>query len=74
MASGYMDVCLAYGFETMSHVATWKGNEFIVLAPDQAGHLRIVRWRRRNHHPGVHSFGAGWAREKPIGMPASTTL
>jgi acetyl-CoA C-acetyltransferase len=29
-----MDVCLAYGFETMSHVATWKGNEFIALASD----------------------------------------
>ena len=29
-----MDVCLAYGFETMSHVETWKGNEFIALASD----------------------------------------
>ncbi|EQD78917.1 acetyl-CoA acetyltransferase, partial [mine drainage metagenome] len=27
-----MDVCLAAGFETMSRVATWKGNEFIALA------------------------------------------
>ena len=34
IASGYMDVCLAYGFETMSHVETWKGNEFIALASD----------------------------------------
>jgi acetyl-CoA C-acetyltransferase len=34
VASGYMDICLAYGFETMSHVATWKGNEFIALASD----------------------------------------
>jgi acetyl-CoA C-acetyltransferase len=34
VASGNMDVCLAYGFETMSHVATWKGNEFIALASD----------------------------------------
>lgn len=34
VASGYMDVCLAYGFETMSHVETWKGNEFIALASD----------------------------------------
>ena len=34
IASGYMDVCLAYGFEMMSHVATWKGNEFIALASD----------------------------------------
>jgi acetyl-CoA C-acetyltransferase len=34
IASGYMDVCLAYGFETMSHVQTWKGNEFIALASD----------------------------------------
>ncbi len=29
-----MDVCLAAGFETMSRVATWKGNEFIALASD----------------------------------------
>lgn len=34
VASGYMDICLAYGFETMSHVNTWKGNEFIALASD----------------------------------------
>jgi acetyl-CoA C-acetyltransferase len=34
VASGYMDVCVAYGFETMSHVNTWKGNEFIALASD----------------------------------------
>lgn len=34
IASGYMDICVAYGFETMSHVETWKGNEFIALASD----------------------------------------
>ncbi|HEY3354554.1 MAG TPA: thiolase domain-containing protein [Polyangia bacterium] len=34
VASGYMDVCVVYGFETMSHVQTWKGNEFIALASD----------------------------------------
>ncbi len=34
VASGYMDIVLAFGFETMSHVATWKGNEFIALASD----------------------------------------
>jgi len=34
VASGHMDVCLAFGFETMSHVQTWKGNEFIALASD----------------------------------------
>jgi acetyl-CoA C-acetyltransferase len=34
VSSGYMDVCVAYGFETMSHVNTWKGNEFIALASD----------------------------------------
>ena len=34
VASGYMDICLAYGFETMSRVNTWKGNEFIALASD----------------------------------------
>lgn len=34
VASGRMDVCAAFGFETMSHVNTWKGNEFIALASD----------------------------------------
>jgi len=34
VASGAMDICVAYGFETMSHVNTWKGNEFIALASD----------------------------------------
>ena len=34
IAAGLMDVCLCYGFETMSHVNTWKGNEFIALASD----------------------------------------
>jgi acetyl-CoA C-acetyltransferase len=34
VASGYMDICLAFGFEQMSHVETWKGNEFIALASD----------------------------------------
>ncbi len=34
VASGRMDVCLAFGFETMSRVNTWKGNEFIALASD----------------------------------------
>jgi acetyl-CoA C-acetyltransferase len=34
VASGRMEVCVAYGFETMSHVNTWKGNEFIALASD----------------------------------------
>src|SRR6185369_16019004 len=34
VASGRMDVCLAMGFETMSRVNTWKGNEFIALASD----------------------------------------
>jgi acetyl-CoA C-acetyltransferase len=34
VASGRMDCCVAVGFETMSHVNTWKGNEFIALASD----------------------------------------
>ncbi|MBI1820922.1 MAG: thiolase domain-containing protein [Nitrospirae bacterium] len=34
VASGYLDLCVAFGFETMSHVRTWKGNEFIALASD----------------------------------------
>ncbi len=34
IASGRMDVCVAFGFETMSRVNTWKGNEFIALASD----------------------------------------
>jgi acetyl-CoA C-acetyltransferase len=34
VASGLMDICPCFGFETMSHVNTWKGNEFIALASD----------------------------------------
>ena len=34
VASGRMEVCLAFGFETMSRVKTWKGNELIALASD----------------------------------------
>lgn len=34
VASGRMKVCVAFGFETMSRVQTWKGNEFIALASD----------------------------------------
>ncbi|GGM77729.1 acetyl-CoA acetyltransferase [Thermogymnomonas acidicola] len=34
VASGRMDVCLVFGFENMSHVSTWKGNEFIAMASD----------------------------------------
>jgi acetyl-CoA C-acetyltransferase len=34
VASGRSDVCLVAGFETMSRVETWKGNEFIALASD----------------------------------------
>jgi len=34
IASGHMDISVAYGFETMSHVETWKGNEFIAMASD----------------------------------------
>jgi len=34
IASGRVDICVAYGFETMSHVNTWKGNEFIAHASD----------------------------------------
>lgn len=34
VASGRMDVCVAFGFETMSRVNTWKGNEFIAHASD----------------------------------------
>ncbi len=34
VASGRMEVCLAMGFETMSRVNTWKGNELIALASD----------------------------------------
>lgn len=34
VASGRMSACLAFGFETMSRVGTWKGNEFIALASD----------------------------------------
>lgn len=34
VASGRNELCLVAGFETMSHVETWKGNEFIALASD----------------------------------------
>jgi len=34
VASGRNEVCLVAGFETMSRVETWKGNEFIALASD----------------------------------------
>jgi acetyl-CoA C-acetyltransferase len=34
VASGRMEICLAMGFETMSRVSTWKGNEFIAHASD----------------------------------------
>lgn len=34
VASGRYDICVVYGFETMSRVNTWKGNEFIALASD----------------------------------------
>lgn len=34
VASEQMNLCVAYGFEVMSHVNTWKGNEFIALASD----------------------------------------
>lgn len=35
VASGRVDICVAFGFETMSRVTTWKGNEFIAMASDQ---------------------------------------
>jgi acetyl-CoA C-acetyltransferase len=34
VASGRFDICLVFGWETMSRVNTWKGNEFIALASD----------------------------------------
>src|SRR5436190_927010 len=34
VASGRFEVCAAMGFETMSTVETWKGNDFIALASD----------------------------------------
>ena len=34
VASGRMNCCVAFGFETMSRVQTWKGNEFIAHASD----------------------------------------
>lgn len=34
VASGRMEICVAFGFETMSRVNTWKGNEFIAHASD----------------------------------------
>ncbi len=34
VASGRFDICVVFGWETMSRVNTWKGNEFIALASD----------------------------------------
>ncbi len=34
IASGNMDTCLVYGFENMSHLNTWKGNDVIALGSD----------------------------------------
>lgn len=34
VASGTLNTCVAYGFEKMSHVPTWKGNTFIACASD----------------------------------------
>ena len=34
IASGNMDTCLVYGFENMSHVGTWRGNDIIALGSD----------------------------------------
>lgn len=34
VASGRYNICVVYGFETMSRVNTWKGNEFIAQASD----------------------------------------
>src|SRR3990172_13132451 len=34
VASERWNLCVVYGWETMSHVNTWKGNEFIALASD----------------------------------------
>ncbi|AAT43773.1 thiolase domain-containing protein [Picrophilus oshimae] len=34
IASGNMDVCAVYGFENLSRLTTWKGNEVIALASD----------------------------------------
>ncbi|KJE48727.1 MULTISPECIES: thiolase domain-containing protein [Acidiplasma] len=34
IASGNMETCLVYGFENMSHVNTWRGNDLIALGSD----------------------------------------
>jgi acetyl-CoA C-acetyltransferase len=35
VASGDLELCVCYGFETMSRVPTWSGNYFIAKASDQ---------------------------------------
>ncbi len=35
IASGDLELCVCYGFETMSRVPTWMGNYFIAKASDQ---------------------------------------
>ena len=54
VASGHMDVCVAYGFETMSHVETWKGNEFIALASDVSWDYQ-ARPAPNRTYPGFHT-------------------
>ncbi len=34
IASGNMETCAVYGFESMSHLNTWKGNDVIALGSD----------------------------------------
>ena len=35
IASGDLELCVCYGFETMSRVPTWEGNYIIAKASDQ---------------------------------------
>ena len=70
VASGRFDVCAAMGFETMSTVETWKGNDFIALASDTQVRLsarrflhRLLRDDGRAAHARVwHDGGADGAR------------
>jgi acetyl-CoA C-acetyltransferase len=74
VASGHMDVCVAYGFETMSHVETWKGNEFIALASDimglpggrfYSGYCAMIVTRHMKEFDDRRAVGGGVGQEPP---------
>src|SRR5437016_10483512 len=58
VASGRFEVAAAMGFETMSHVETAKGNEFIALASDTNFDFPVGRSEERRVGKGVDLGGS----------------